>query len=84
MGVLTQLPDESYEYRYPAEKYGDPYEWSCVVVAHGTTAEIRLTVGLHPDRRDLERTLIEAGFTHGYWERADGHKTRRFKLKRAD
>ena len=81
MGLLTTLPDGAYEYRYPAEVYGDDYVWSCVVVAHGDTAEIRLAPGAHPDRSDLARTLIEVGFTHAYWERQGGHKTRAFSLR---
>jgi len=80
---LTQLPEGVLAYRYPARTYGEPYQWSCVVVPHGETAELCLAQGRHPDRADLARTLRRAGFRRVYWQRERGggmHRTKVFEL----
>lgn len=81
MGVLTKLPENVYEYRYPAEKYGDSYTWSCNIVGHGDIAEIRMALSSPPDWKDLHDTLVENGFKYGFWEREDG-RIKMFKAKR--
>ena len=76
-GHLTWLTDEVAEVRLfdDHQRRGEPWQWGCVAVWHGTTVELRLASRAPPRDRGGVRALVTVLRDHGMhrmtWERHD-------------